>query len=453
MTECTAEQSYVLNDAQYQRLALEELLGEPSPSWLVALATVDGVTSLARFHDALAELARVYPVLRTTFVTEGPAESWHQRIRGCQETWSSPPLIFELPEVSSWDDLIEAMEEDLEGRNPDYRYAAAYGPDDSGRLRVAFAFDHMVFDIRSIEVVLAHLARSVSGEAGPGAGPSCRCGGNDFVSFVERTTAIAQMTTLPERYEWAHELMLAARSPHAYVSLPVSIPMSVLEAGGTTRFRSRFVTDPGRRYRYTPFAAFVSALTLSLEVNFESPALFYAPSLNRQPGETDSVGWFAGTPIMAVHSKPIMSAVAGERILDPLAATSEVKAATAVTMGDGALLTNIVHRRISEALGGGRMPFMDCLPDSRPYIILGYADRLQERLKWSASGVTVTRERPSASAFPPPLVPPGYIIARLVRVKKSQWSIDVDYETERYGSGTIQTLMTTAEGYLRQLLG
>jgi hypothetical protein len=50
VTECTAEQSYGLNDAQRQRLALEALLGEPSPSWLVAVATVAGVTNLARFH-------------------------------------------------------------------------------------------------------------------------------------------------------------------------------------------------------------------------------------------------------------------------------------------------------------------------------------------------------------------------------------------------------------------
>ncbi len=48
MTECTAEQSYGLNDAQRQRLALEELLGEPSPSWLVAVATVDGVDEPGR---------------------------------------------------------------------------------------------------------------------------------------------------------------------------------------------------------------------------------------------------------------------------------------------------------------------------------------------------------------------------------------------------------------------
>ena len=215
----------------------------------------------------MAELSRVYPVLRTTFVTDGPAESWHQYIRDCREIGSNPPPIIALSEVNSWAELIGALEPYLEGRDPDYRYAVAYGSDDSGCLRVALAFDHMVFDIKSIDIVLAHLARNAEGE-GSTENAACRCGSNEFVDFVKRTTAIADKLTLPERYEWAHELMLAARSPHAYVMLPVAIPMSKMDAGGTTRFRSRFVTDPSRRYRYTPFAAFVSALTLSLEVNF-----------------------------------------------------------------------------------------------------------------------------------------------------------------------------------------
>jgi hypothetical protein len=452
VTECTAEQSYGLNDAQRQRLALEALLGEPSPSWLVAVATVAGVTNLAKFHEALAELSRVYPVLRTTFVTDGPAESWHQRIRGCQETLSNPPPIIQVPEVDSWAGLIEALEPYLEGRDPDYRYAVAYGREDSGHLRVAFAFDHMVFDIKSIDIVLAHLAKHAEGGGSAEGGQPCRCGSNDFVDFVKRTTAVADGPALPERYEWAHELMLAARSPHAYVTLPVAIPMSTMDAGGTTRFQSRFVTDPSRRYRYTPFAAFVSALTLSLEVNFGSPAMFYAPSLNRQPAELESVGWFAGTPILPVHSKPIMSAVAALRILDGGHATSEVTAATIETMRDGALLTTIVHRRLSDALGG-RLPFMDCLPDSQPYIVLGYADRVRERVEWKAGDVTVRRARLAAAAFPPPLVPPGYTLVRLLRAKKGEWSVEVDYETERYENGAIQTLMSSAEGYLRQLLG
>jgi hypothetical protein len=451
--ECIAEQSYPLNDAQRQRLALEALLGEPSPSWLVALATVEGVTSLARFHQVLAEFARVYPVLRTTIVTQGPTESWYQRIRSCQEAPSRPPPIFPVSDVSSWGDLIEAMEDYLEGRNPDYRYAASYGIDDCGVLRIAFAFDHMVFDIRSIDIVLANLAERAGRDETPDSGPACRCGTNEFVKFVRRTTSLAETPALPERYEWASELMLAARSPHAYVSLPIAVPMSTMEAGGTARFSSRFTTDPGRRSAYTPFAAFVSALALSLELNFESPAMFYAPSLNRQPHEMESVGWYAGTPILAVHSKPIMSAVVAGRVLDPAGMTSEVKAATTETMADGARLTAVVHRKVSDALGGGRLPFLDCLPDSRPYIVLGYVDHVRVRLEWTANGVTVRRARLASSAFPPPLVPPGYILARLHRLKKGQWLVEVDYERERYGSGAIETLVTSAEGYLRQLLG
>lgn len=450
MTECTAEQSYPLNDAQRQRLALESLLGEPSPSWLVALATVDGVADAARFHAALVELARVYPVLRTTFATDGPPES--QSIRGCHEIRTGPP-IHQLPAVNSWRELIGAMDADLQGRNPDYRYAAAYSSDGSGRVKVAFAFDHMVFDIRSIDIVLAHLAKNANGEWPPDPESSCRCGSNEFASFVKRTTVSTDGAVLPERYEWAYELMLAARSPHAYVSLPVAVPMSTMKAGGTTRFRSRFVTDPSRRHSYTPFAAFVSALTLSLRQNFDSEGMFYSPSLNRQPAEMEAVGWFAGTPIMPVHSQPIMAAVAAARVVDRAGATSEVKAATTQTMADGVRLTNIVHRRLSDDLGGGRLPFMDCLPDSQPYIVLGYVDRIRDRLEWTANGVTVKRVRLSAGAFPPPLVPPGYILARLHQVKKGQWSVEVDYETERYAAGTIQTLMGSAEGYLRQLLG
>jgi hypothetical protein len=453
VTGCTAEQSYELNDPQRQRLALESLLGEPSPSWLVALAFVDGVANLARFHEVLAEFARVYPVLRTTFVQEGPAESWHQRIRNCHEIRGNPPPIYHVPKASSWDELFEAMESELEERNPDYRYAAAYGIDDDGRLRVAFAFDHMAFDIRSIDVVLAQLAKSAGDGDRPDRADSCRCGGNDFATFIKRTAALAESQALPERYEWAHDLMLAARSPHGFVSLPVITPMSVMKAGGTTRYRSRFVTDPGRRHSYTPFAAFATALTISLEVNFGSPALFYSPSLNRLPDEMESVGWFSGTPIMPVRSKSIMSAVEAERIVDEKGAVSEAKRAATEAMADGALLTNIVHRKVNEALGGGRLPYMDCLPDSLPYIILGFMDSIRERLEWKGNEVTVTKMRPPASASPPPLVPPGYTLVRLFREKKSQWSIVVDYETERYQSGAIETLMVSAEGYLRQLLG
>ncbi len=184
--------------------------------------------------------------------------------------------------------------------------------------------------------------------------------------------------------------MLAARSPHAYVSLPVAIPMSIMDAGGTDPVSVALCHRPGRRYSYTPFAAFVSALTLSLEINFESPALFYAPSLNRQPAEMESVGWFAGTPILPVRSdKPIMSAVAAERILDRGPRPSEVRRRRPRPMRDGPLLTTIVHRRLSDALGG-RLPFMDCLPDSLPYIVLGYADRVRERTGVEAGDVTVT---------------------------------------------------------------
>lgn len=93
MTECSAEQSYLLNEPQRQRLTLEELLGEPSPSWIIAGATIDGVESLDRFQAALADLARVYPVLRTTFVTTGPMQSWHQFIRSCQDRSPGEPPI------------------------------------------------------------------------------------------------------------------------------------------------------------------------------------------------------------------------------------------------------------------------------------------------------------------------------------------------------------------------
>ncbi len=450
MTECDAAQSYLLNEAQRQRLSMEALLGEPSPSWLIVGAVIHGVTDLARFHDTLLELSRAYPVLRTSFVTDGPAESWHQYIRSCHEIWRGRPPVVQLSAANSWAEMIEAMRENLASRNPDYRYASVYGIDQAGCLRVAFAFDHMVFDIRSIDILLAHLARSAADDVVHDYARSCRCGGNEFANYVKRTEA-ADGTHLPERYEWALELMLTARSPHAYVSIPVVTPLSIMEAGGTRRIRSRFVTDERRKRRYTPFAAFVSALTLSLEVNFESPAMFYAPTLNRQPAEMESIGWFAGTPIMPVRSSQIMPAVAAELILDEVRATSEVRAATTETMRDGELLTALIHRKLSRALGG-RSPFMDCLPDSLPYIVLGYADRVRDRVEWKAGDMAVRRVRLPMAAFPPSLVPPGYINIRLLRAKKAEWSVEVDCEVERYESGAIETLMSSMERYLRQLL-
>lgn len=452
MTECRAEQSYQLNGPQRQRLALEAMLGEPSPSWIIIGAVIQGVTDIARFHDALLELSRAYPVLRTDFVTDGPAESWYQHIRGCHDIWRGRLPITQLPVVSSWSEMIEAMQEDLKGRNPDYRYAAAYGIDDAGRLRVAFAFDHMVFDFRSIDVLLAHLARSTKSDSIDDDGHTCRCGGNEFAKYAKRTAITAGGTQLPERYQWALELMLAARSPHAYVSLPVVTPLSVKDAGGARRIRSRFVTDAHRRHRYTPFAAFVTALALSLETNFESPAMFYIPTLNREPAEMDSVGWFADTPIMPVRSSQIMSAVRGERIVDEALATSEARAAITETMRDGQVMTTLIHQKLSDALGG-RLPFMDCDADSLPYIVLGYADRVRDRVEWKSDDVVVTRIRLPMTAFPPALVPPGYIFIRLFRMKEAEWSIEADHETGRYESGSIQTLISSMERYLRQLLG
>jgi hypothetical protein len=452
VTECSAEQSYLLNEAQRQRLSLEALLGEPSPSWVIAGAVVHGVTDLARFNDVLLELPRAYPVLRTSFVTAGPAESWYQHIRSCHDIWRSRPPIVQLSQVSSWAEMLEAMRENLAGRNPDYRYAAVYGIDHAGCLRVAFAFDHMVFDIRSIDVLLAHLARSAGGDLMRDPAHSCRCGSNEFAHYVKRTDAIAEGAHLPERYEWALGLMLAARSPHAYVSLPIAIPLSIMGAGGTRRLRSRFVTDAGRKHSYTPFAAFVSALTLSLAANFESPAMFYSPNLNREPAEMESIGWFAGTPIMPVRSEQIVPALAAERILDGARATSEAKAAITDTMQNGQLLTTLIHRKVSDALGG-RVPFMECSPDSLPYIVLGYADRVRERVEWKAKDVVVRRARLPMAASPPALVPPGYIFIRLIRANRAEWSVEADYEKERYESGAIQTLMSSMERYLRQLLG
>jgi hypothetical protein len=452
MTECNAEQSYLLSDVQKQRLALETLLGEPSPSWIIVGAVIHGVTNLARFHAALLELSRVYPVLRTTFVTAGPTESWFQQIRNCHEIWRGRPPVVQLSTVNSWAELTEAMHADLEGRNPDYRYAAAYGIDRAGRLRVAFSFDHMVFDIRSIDVLLAHLARATAADDVRDYGRSCRCGSNEFANYVKRTAIIIDRPQLPERYSWALELMLAARSPHAYVSLPVATPMSTVAAGSVTGIRSRFVTDARRRHSYTPFAAFASAMTLSLEVNFESPAMFYTPTLNREPAEMGSVGWFAGTPIMPVRSTQIMSAVAVERILDELHATSEVMAATTQTVQEGQLLTTLIYRKLSAALAG-RMPFVDCLPDSQPYIVLGYVDRVRERVEWKAKDVVVRRARLPGAAFPRTLVPPGYLLVRLLREKKAEWSVEAAYEAERYDGGVIETLLSSMEGYLRQLLG
>jgi len=452
VTDCNAEQSYPLNDAQRQRLSLEALLGEPSPSWLIIGAVIHGVTDLARFHDTLLELPRIYPVLRTALVTAGPTESWYQYIRSCHEIWRGRPPVVQLSRVNSWAEMIEALQEDLQSRNPDYRYAAAYGVDQTGRLRVTFAFDHMVFDIMSIDILLARLAGSAGGDDVYDYAHSCRCGGNEFANYVKRTAVIADRVRLPERYEWALELMLAARSPHAYVSLPVATPLSVMKAGGARRLRSRFVTDTHRKHSYTPFTAFASALTLSLEANFESPAMFYTPTLNREPAEMQSVGWFAGTPIMPVPSRQIMSAVTAERIVDEMHATSEVRAATTETMRDGQLLTTLIHRKLSSALGG-RLPFMDCLPDSLPYIVLGYADRVRERVEWKTKDVVVRKVRMPRTAFAPALVPPGYIFIRLLREKKAEWSVEVDYETGRYESGAIETLMSSTERYLRQLLG
>ncbi len=451
MTECNAEQSYPLSDAQKQRLSLEALLGGPSPSWIMIGATIRGVSNLARFHDALLDLSRVYPVLRTTLVTAGPPESWYQQIRSCHEIWRGRGPVIHLAMVDTWAQMIEAMRESLESRNPDYRYTAVYGIDRAGCLRVAFAFDHMVFDIRSVDVVLAHLAKTAEGDEVHADEHSCRCGSNEFAAYLKRTASIDDGVQLPERYEWALELMLAARSPHAYVSLPVATPLSVRNGGATGGFRSRFVTDRSRRHSYTPFAAFASALMLSLESNFESPAMFYTPSLNRQPAEMESVGWFAGTPIMAVRSRQIRSAIAGERIVDEVRATSEVRAATTETMRDGQLLTTLMHRKLSESLGG-RTQFLDCLPDSLPYLILGYADSVRDRVEWTTGNVAVRKTRLPPAVFPPTLLPPGYIYVRLHRVKKAEWAVDTIYETKRYEAGAVKTLMSATEQYLRQLL-
>lgn len=450
MTECKAEQSYLLNDAQKQRLTLEALLGEYSPSWLIIGATVQGVTDLARFHDALLELSRVYPVLRTEFVTTGPTESWYQQIRSCRDIWRGRPPIFRLPVVSSWAEMVEAMREDLESRNPDFRYAAAYGRDHTGCIRVTFAFDHMIFDLRSIDLIMAHISRSAENEVRDHA-HSCRCGDNEFANYVNRTAEVIDSAQLSDRYQWAFEMMLAARSPHAYVSLPVAKPLSMMDVGSAGRLRSRFVTDARRRYSYTPFAAFVSALAVSLKVNFESPAMFYTPTLNRAPAEMESIGWFAGTPIMPVRSSQIMPAIAAEQVLDKLHATSEVRAATTETMRAGQLLTTLVHRKLTSALGG-RSPFTDCLPDSLPYMVLAYADRVRERMEWTAGDVVVRKVRLPISSFAPTLVPPGYIFIRLIHVKKGEWSVEMDYETERYEGGAVDTLMSSMERYLRQLL-
>jgi hypothetical protein len=452
VTECKAEQSYQLNDAQLQRMSLEALLGETSPSWIIAGAVIRGVTDLARFHDVLLELPRAYPVLRTTLMTAGPAESWHQYIRSCAEIRRGRSPVVQLSTVSSWSEMIEAMREDLETRNPDYRYAAAYCTDSDGCIRIVFAFDHMVFDIRSIDIVLAHLARSADGEGEDENRSACRCGANEFANYVRRTAATGEAVHLPERYEWALELMLAGRSPHAYVSLPLARPLSAKDGGRATRIRSRFVTDAHARHSYTPFASFVSALALSLEANFGSPAMFYTPNLNRTPAEMDSVGWFAGTPIMPVRSAQIMPAVAAERILNGEQATSEARAAITETMRDGQELTTLIHRRLTAALGG-RLPFMDCVEDSQPYLVLGYADRVRDRVEWKAKNIVVTRTRLPTSVFAPSLVPPGYIFIRLFRVQKAEWLVEADYETERYQSGTMETLLSAMERYLRQLLG
>jgi hypothetical protein len=352
--------------------------------------------------------------------------------------------------VNSWAELVDAMREDLESRNPDFRYAAAYGRDHTGRVRVAFAFDHMIFDLRSIDLIMAHISRNAEDEVRDDA-RSCRCGGNEFANYVNRTAEVIDRAQLSERYQWAFEAMLAARSPHAYVSLPVAKPLSVMDVGSAGRLRSRFVTDARRRYSYTPFAAFVSALAVSLQVNFESPTMFYTPTLNRGPAEMDSIGWFAGTPIMPVRSSQIMPAVAAEQILDKLQATSEVRTATTETMRDGQLLTTLIHRKLTGALGG-RSPFTDCLPDSLPYMVLAYADRVRERMEWRAKDVVVRKVRLPISSFAPTLVPPGYIFMRLIHEKKSEWSVEMDYETERYEGGAIETLMSSMERYLRQLL-
>lgn len=450
MTECRAEQSYPLNDMQRQRLILEALLGEYSPSWLIIGATIEGVSDIARFNDALMELSRVYPVLRTEFVITGPRESWRQQIRSCQNIWRGRPPIFRLPLVNSWAELVDAMREDLESRNPDFRYAAAYGRDRAGRIRVAFAFDHMIFDLRSIDLIMAHISRNAEGGARDHE-HSCRCGGNEFANYVNRTAEVIDSAQLSKRYQWAFEVMLAARSPHAYVSLPVAKPLSLMDVGSAGRLRSRFVTDARRRYSYTPFAAFVSALAVSLKVNFESPTMFYTPTLNRAPAEMESIGWFAGTPIMPVRSSQIMPAVAAEQILDNLRATSEVRATTTETMRDGQLLTTLIHRKLTSALDG-RMPFTDCLPDSRPYMVLAYADRVRERMEWKAKDVVVRKVRLPISSFAPALVPPGYIFIRLIHVKKGEWSVEMDYETERYEGNAVETMISSMERYLRQLL-
>lgn len=450
MTECKAEQSYPLNDAQKQRLALEALLGEYSPSWLVIGATIQGVTDLARFHDALLELPRVYPVLRTEFVTTGPAESWCQQIRSCQDIWRGRSPVFRLPMVDSWAEVVEAMREDLDSRNPHFRYAAAYGRDHAGLIRVAFAFDHMIFDVRSIDLIMAYISRSAGNEVGDYA-DFCRCGGNEFANYVNRAAEVIDRAQLSERYQWAFDMMLAARSPHAYVSLPVAKPLSIMDVGSAGRIRSRFVTDARRKYGYTPFAAFVSALAVSLKANFESPTMFYAPTLNRAPAEMESIGWFAGTPIMPVRSSQIMPAVAAEQILDNLHATSEVRAATTEAMRDGQLLTTLIHRKLTGALGG-RSPFTDCLPDSLPYMVLAYADRVRERAEWTTRDVVVRKVLLPPSSAAPALVPPGYIFMRLIHAKKGEWSLEMDYETERYEGGAIEILLSSTERYLRQLL-
>ncbi|HET9899257.1 MAG TPA: hypothetical protein VFQ44_30395 [Streptosporangiaceae bacterium] len=452
MTECNAERSYRLSDVQKQRLALEAMLGEPSPSWILTGAVIEGVTDLARFHEVLADLARVYPVLRTTLVTAGTAESWSQHISSCQDLERGRSPVIALPKVRSWSELTDAMHADLTARNPYYRYAAAYGPDEAGRIRVVFLFDHMVSDIRSVDVVLAHLARNARDARDDTNPRSCGCGGNEFADYLERTATVADTVQLPERYEWALNLMRAANSPHAYIDLPLARPMSVANGGGAAGISSRFVTDASRRHSYTPFAAFVSALALSLEAGFRSPAMFYAPTINRGPAEMESVGWFADTPIMPVRASQITSAVAGELVLDRVRATSEAKAATTETMRDGQALTALVYNRLSGILGS-RPPFLDCRPDSLPYLVLGYADRVRERAEWTADGVKIRKVFLPSTVYPPLLLVPGYIYIRLVRVKKAEWAINSIYEAERYQDGTIKTLISSMERYLRQLLG
>ncbi|MFJ6194883.1 condensation domain-containing protein [Micromonospora sp. NPDC092111] len=290
-------QRWPLSYAQSARLARDRIHG-PVPFNVNASFEVAGHLDAERLRGALDRLMRAHPALRGHLTPDGTAMLVPEEV--------TPELIVRTGLTADQVDAQVTAEADrFRDRRRGPLWTAQLLTRTDGHQVLALAFDHLVMDASSLDIVLTDLATGTARTPDP-AGP------DSYGAFAEEQHARYGGGDSPSLAYWRQHLAGTA------LNRPV-VPTFCLDPAGPLsgrRTSTRIEFDEGEQrslvsasaaHRVTVFMAYLAAVAAVLaESSGERDMTFRVLTHGRRPPHLRTVGWFANMVLVRLrHADPL----------------------------------------------------------------------------------------------------------------------------------------------------